>query len=134
MDLIKNINEDLRAKIEEGKDPFEMSDIRNIPGVKKVLGEEGKCGEGKCGGAENEEGKCGEGKCGGAENEENMTHLTDDQLKGMAAYVREMMKNHGADDAEETIRSVLDDVAGFETASEEKVDEVVKKVLAMLDK
>ena len=27
---------------------------------------EGKCGEGKCGGAKKTEGKCGEGKCGGA--------------------------------------------------------------------
>jgi len=35
---------------------------------------EGKCGEGKCGGAKTEgkaeaEGKCGEGKCGGAKTE-----------------------------------------------------------------
>jgi uncharacterized low-complexity protein len=35
-------------------------------GMKKE-GEEGKCGEGKCGGEKKatEEGKCGEGKCGG---------------------------------------------------------------------
>jgi uncharacterized low-complexity protein len=33
-------------------------------------GEEGKCGEGKCGGEKGEEGKCGEGKCGGEKGEE----------------------------------------------------------------
>ena len=33
-------------------------------------GEEGKCGEGKCGGEKGEEGKCGEGKCGGDKGEE----------------------------------------------------------------
>ena len=33
-------------------------------------GEEGKCGEGKCGGDKGEEGKCGEGKCGGDKGEE----------------------------------------------------------------
>jgi uncharacterized low-complexity protein len=33
-------------------------------------GEEGKCGEGKCGGEKAEEGKCGEGKCGGEKAEE----------------------------------------------------------------
>jgi uncharacterized low-complexity protein len=33
-------------------------------------GEEGKCGEGKCGSDKGEEGKCGEGKCGGDKGEE----------------------------------------------------------------
>ncbi|MDP2227837.1 MAG: hypothetical protein Q8J78_10235 [Moraxellaceae bacterium] len=34
-------------------------------------GHEGKCGEGKCGGAKTKakEGKCGEGKCGGAKTD-----------------------------------------------------------------
>ena len=37
-------------------------------GGKKADKSEGKCGEGKCGGdkAEKSEGKCGEGKCGGS--------------------------------------------------------------------
>jgi uncharacterized low-complexity protein len=37
-------------------------------GGAKPKAEEGKCGEGKCGGAKTQtmEGKCGEGKCGGA--------------------------------------------------------------------
>ena len=33
-------------------------------------GEEGKCGEGKCGSDKAEEGKCGEGKCGSDKAEE----------------------------------------------------------------
>ncbi|MEM1410927.1 MAG: hypothetical protein AAGH19_01110 [Pseudomonadota bacterium] len=33
-------------------------------------GEEGKCGEGKCGDDKGEEGKCGEGKCGDEKGEE----------------------------------------------------------------
>ncbi|HEX7047467.1 MAG TPA: hypothetical protein VF275_07835 [Gammaproteobacteria bacterium] len=33
-------------------------------------GEEGKCGEGKCGEKKGEEGKCGEGKCGEKKGEE----------------------------------------------------------------
>lgn len=45
---------------------------------------EGKCGEGKCGGAEKKEGKvektsegkCGEGKCGGAEKKEGKAEKT----------------------------------------------------------
>ncbi|PLW81038.1 hypothetical protein CWI75_17845 [Kineobactrum sediminis] len=39
-------------------------------GAEETKTAEGKCGEGKCGGAEETkaaEGKCGEGKCGGAE-------------------------------------------------------------------
>lgn len=32
--------------------------------------EEGKCGEGKCGGTKSSEGKCGEGKCGGTKTSE----------------------------------------------------------------
>ena len=53
--------------------PFAATDLDSgymLAGDKK--GEEGKCGEGKCGGEagehdaeKGEEGKCGEGKCGG---------------------------------------------------------------------
>ena len=46
--------------------PFGISEIST--GYEVAEAEtEGKCGEGKCGGAKAEtEGKCGEGKCGGA--------------------------------------------------------------------
>jgi len=40
--------------------PFGMSDLTS--GYQQVA--EGKCGEGKCGGAKKKEAKCGEGKCG----------------------------------------------------------------------
>ena len=48
--------------------PFAMADLDSgylLAGGHE--GEEGKCGEGKCGGekATSTEGKCGEGKCGG---------------------------------------------------------------------
>ena len=54
------------------ENPFAMSDLSSgymvadshMDGDKKM--EEGKCGEGKCGGDKAKtEGKCGEGKCGG---------------------------------------------------------------------
>ena len=56
--------------------PFEAADLDNgymLAGGDKA--EEGKCGEGKCGGDKAEEGKCGadkakEGKCGGDKAEE----------------------------------------------------------------
>ena len=55
-----------------GDNPFEASELDNgymlAGGHEK--GEEGKCGEGKCGGEKAEEGKCGEGKCGGEKAEE----------------------------------------------------------------
>ena len=50
--------------------PFQMNTLDNGYQIGSVVkGEEGKCGEGKCGGDadKGEEGKCGEGKCGGAE-------------------------------------------------------------------
>ncbi|MDH3948596.1 MAG: hypothetical protein OEU74_06510 [Gammaproteobacteria bacterium] len=62
--------------------PFAMSELNS--GYMQVADmKEGKCGEGKCGGAKKEsmegkcggakkesmEGKCGEGKCGGAKKE-----------------------------------------------------------------
>ena len=63
--------------------PFAMSDLNN--GYMQVADshmKEGKCGEGKCGGAKKDtkegkcggsksstEGKCGEGKCGGAKKD-----------------------------------------------------------------
>ena len=46
--------------------PFELSDLDSgymLAGHHK--GDEGKCGEGKCGDDKGDEGKCGEGKCGG---------------------------------------------------------------------
>ena len=46
------------------ENPFAMSDLSSGYVVAEM--EEGKCGEGKCGGDKTEkEGKCGEGKCGG---------------------------------------------------------------------
>ena len=50
--------------------PFAMSELNS--GYMQVADshmKEGKCGEGKCGGAKDtKEGKCGEGKCGGAKD------------------------------------------------------------------
>ena len=51
--------------------PFAMSELNS--GYMQVAGshmKEGKCGEGKCGGAKKDtkEGKCGEGKCGGSKS------------------------------------------------------------------
>jgi len=46
------------------ENPFAMSELSSGYVVAEM--EEGKCGEGKCGGDKaKEEGKCGEGKCGG---------------------------------------------------------------------
>jgi uncharacterized low-complexity protein len=46
------------------ENPFAMSDLTSGYVVAEM--EEGKCGEGKCGGDKTKkEGKCGEGKCGG---------------------------------------------------------------------
>ena len=68
--------------------PFEMADLDSgYMLASSHEGEEGKCGEGKCGekgeegscgekgeegacGEKGEEGKCGEGKCGGDKGEE----------------------------------------------------------------
>jgi uncharacterized low-complexity protein len=56
--------------------PFETVDLENgYMLADSHKGEEGKCGEGKCGGEKAEEGKCGgekaeEGKCGGEKAEE----------------------------------------------------------------
>lgn len=47
--------------------PFEAAEVNG--GDEK--GEEGACGEGKCGGDKGEEGKCGEGKCGGDKGEDD---------------------------------------------------------------
>jgi uncharacterized low-complexity protein len=48
------------------ENPFAMNELSSGYTVAEMA--EGKCGEGKCGGAAKatEEGKCGEGKCGGA--------------------------------------------------------------------
>ena len=49
--------------------PFGMTDLGSGYQVASNHMKEGKCGEGKCGGAKpkaSSEGKCGEGKCGGA--------------------------------------------------------------------
>ncbi|HKL77358.1 MAG TPA: low-complexity protein [Gammaproteobacteria bacterium] len=58
----------------ESANPFAMTELGS--GYMVAANAEGKCGEGKCGGAEKDrtkeqkagEGKCGEGKCG-AKNE-----------------------------------------------------------------
>ena len=49
----------------ESTNPFGMSELSQ---GYQVSMNEGKCGEGKCGGskAKSSEGKCGEGKCGGS--------------------------------------------------------------------
>ena len=57
------------SAVNAAENPFAMS---QLPGGYMVADShmEGKCGEGKCGGAKKEgEGKCGEGKCGGAKTE-----------------------------------------------------------------
>jgi uncharacterized low-complexity protein len=55
------------GKCGEGKCGGEKAEEGKCGGEKA---EEGKCGEGKCGGEKAEEGKCGEGKCGGEKAEE----------------------------------------------------------------
>ena len=51
--------------------PFELSDLdAGYMLADGHKGEEGKCGEGKCGDDKGEEGKCGEGKCGDDKGEE----------------------------------------------------------------
>jgi len=46
------------------ENPFATTELGT--GYNTVANNEGKCGEGKCGGEKvKEEGKCGEGKCGG---------------------------------------------------------------------
>ena len=57
------------SAVNAAENPFAMT---QLPGGYMVADShmEGKCGEGKCGGAKKEgEGKCGEGKCGGAKTE-----------------------------------------------------------------
>ena len=57
------------SAVNAAENPFAMTEL---PGGYMVAEShmEGKCGEGKCGGAKKEaEGKCGEGKCGGAKKE-----------------------------------------------------------------
>ncbi|MEA2078569.1 MAG: hypothetical protein U9P00_01695 [Pseudomonadota bacterium] len=48
--------------------PFSMQDLDS--GYMVADNQEGKCGEGKCGGKKEAEGKCGEGKCGGKKEAE----------------------------------------------------------------
>ena len=53
--------------------PFELSDLDAgymLADGHGDKGDEGKCGEGKCGDDKGEEGKCGEGKCGDDKGEE----------------------------------------------------------------
>lgn len=47
------------------ENPFQMDSLQKGYQVADLKAEEGKCGEGKCGGDKDKEGKCGEGKCGG---------------------------------------------------------------------
>jgi uncharacterized low-complexity protein len=68
------------ASLGQAAEPAAEADVFGIvdlPGGYQVASaEEGKCGEGKCGGAsegeggKDAEGKCGEGKCGGASDGE----------------------------------------------------------------
>ncbi len=53
----------------ESTNPFQAESLQHgyeevNYGSKAPKGEEGKCGEGKCGDKKKGEGKCGEGKCG----------------------------------------------------------------------
>ncbi len=50
--------------------PFAAADLDSGYLLAGEGGEEGKCGEGKCGDDKGEEGKCGEGKCGDDKGEE----------------------------------------------------------------
>ena len=50
--------------------PFAAADLDSGYLLAGDEGEEGKCGEGKCGDDKGEEGKCGEGKCGDDKGEE----------------------------------------------------------------
>jgi len=59
----------MAATATAAENPFASAELS--AGYKVADGHaEGKCGEGKCGGAKGGEGKCGEGKCGGAKGGE----------------------------------------------------------------
>ena len=59
------------SSVAAADNPFELTDLDSgYQLADSHEGEEGKCGEGKCGGEKGEEGKCGEGKCGGEKGEE----------------------------------------------------------------
>ncbi|MDH5766972.1 MAG: hypothetical protein OEZ38_13250 [Gammaproteobacteria bacterium] len=49
------------SAIADVSNPFAMSDLSQ---GYQVAGNNGKCGEAKCGGSKSTEAKCGEGKCG----------------------------------------------------------------------
>jgi uncharacterized low-complexity protein len=65
--MLAGSHEGEEGKCGEGKCGGEKAEEGKCGGEKA---EEGKCGEGKCGGEKAEEGKCGEGKCGGEKAEE----------------------------------------------------------------
>jgi uncharacterized low-complexity protein len=52
----------------QADNPFGMQQLSS--GYMQLAMNEGKCGEGKCGGSKSSEGKCGEGKCGGSKSSE----------------------------------------------------------------
>jgi uncharacterized low-complexity protein len=64
--------------------PFSMTNLTTgyMADVAEKKGEEGKCGEGKCGEKKGEEGKCGEGKCGEKKGEEGKCGGDKDKDKG----------------------------------------------------
>jgi uncharacterized low-complexity protein len=54
----------LGASAQAAENPFGLTELNG--GHIQIASNEGKCGEGKCGGdKKSAEGKCGEGKCGG---------------------------------------------------------------------
>jgi len=107
MSLIKKINSDINNKNLTKENILDVKNIFDLPGVESVL------------------------------KENSNTHLSSSQIKGLADYVREMMKLHKKDidnknEIEDTIRMALEYIAGFETADEKTIQDVVNRVVAVL--
>jgi uncharacterized low-complexity protein len=59
------------ASADLSQNPFGMQQLDSgYIQLAEAKAQDGKCGEGKCGGSKAEEGKCGEGKCGGSKAKE----------------------------------------------------------------
>jgi len=117
MTLIQDLNESLRQKIKEGKDPFETENIRDIPGVNDALIE-------------------AEGKCGGHENEELFpTELSDDQIDQVVGWVYDTLKKEGRNVSDENAvldmaQEALDNIAGFESADDATRKAATKRIMS----
>ena len=124
--IISDINKHLVDKREAEHDPVKQA-------IFKVE---------ECGGMENEErsrkhveGKCGEGKCGGAvENEESATSLSAEQKVELVGWMDELIARGEARLPQDAAYMALENVAGFETAPEEVVENIVNELVSMYER